>query len=191
MNQLDLIRYEKRQEYLRKTWLPTFFLKYSKIFDKKNRIIEKFIRFIRETYFKPVCNLTQTEINDIPPIYRYRLSLTDANLLNEIEDSLITEDQILEYSLMEYEKEYNKNIQKTLNESINQKYNVLIDLRIYGPNPDIPIIINELIFYLDNKQKIDLIKQWNKVNPDTTSGHIYIQKLEFYKSLSKDLYKNN
>lgn len=136
MNQLEQIRLEKHKEFRRKTWLPQFFEKYGKFFDKEIKSKKVICRFIKKYALPNIINDDHLEY--IPGIYRVRLLFTDDNLVpitkkdvskensNDSDDEFFVKkknkkeqddpdiDQILEESLTEY----NKSLDKVIHESI-------------------------------------------------------------------------
>ena len=98
------------------------------------------------------------------------------NELISIEEQIIN--QIMEDSL--------KNEEEQL---IDSKFNILLDVRFYGPNPHQPIYIDENIYYLNLLQIDKLKREWNKVNQNTTNGIMFEQNYNYNESLSKDMYK--
>jgi len=66
-------------------------------------------------------------------------------------------------------------------------FSVCIDLRLYGPNPETPIYMGDMKFYLD-KEQIKRVKEcWMKVNPETTTGINTNQNIQYFKSMALDI----
>lgn len=66
------------------------------------------------------------------------------------------------------------------------EYYIVIDIREFHENPLQPLIINDVPYYLSNKQITQLKKLWNKVNPDTSAGMKFQQDLAYQKGLNYD-----
>ncbi len=66
---------------------------------------------------------------------------------------------------------------------------VMIDLRVYGPDPYQPIYVVDTPYYLNQNQIDRVTAVWNKVNPESENGSKYHADLEYYKSLSIDSHK--
>ena len=62
------------------------------------------------------------------------------------------------------------------------EFDVLIDLRVYGPHPDKPVYVGAQEYYLDIQQRDLVTRLWKKVNPETSAGMIYQQDLELLQS---------
>jgi len=233
MDQLNQIRLEKKKEYLRQTFLPSFFDRYKLFMSPKYKKIVTIQKFIRNKLLKNVVN--QDSIIFTPGIFRYRVKLTDLNLnkspIKKILDNNYYEmatgvtfsglvndievDSAIRASLKDYDQDYEKQLSEAINQSISNHvddefdyeeiqlnkiliesfknkinddhFYICLDLRIHGPTPEEPIYVEGIPYYLNNEQKMDIIKAWNKVNPDTSSGIIFQQKLNYIKSLSNDL----
>ncbi|CAH6421148.1 Hypothetical protein KVN_LOCUS159 [uncultured virus] len=209
MDELVNIRRIQHQKYLRENWLPIFFQKYRKLFDKKNRAAIIIYRFFKKYFFHQVLNLTIEELNGIPGLFRLRIKLTEQNLSNpnlitkKIDQKLMTNNktkpsleekiisEIMEKSLGEYlfenaiEDENDILTSITFEESIS--FWVCIDLRIYGPNPNLEIYMLDTPYYLTKFQMEKIKNTWFKINGNSSDSIKYLQNFEFNKALSKDL----
>lgn len=233
MDQLSQIRLEKKKEYLRQTFLPSFFDKYKVLMNPKYKKIITIQRFIKNKLLKDVVN--QDNIIFIPGIFRYRVKLNDSNLNKPTTEQMLDHnyyematgvtfsgivndievDSAIRESLKDYDQDFEKQMSEAIEQSIinhadddfdyeemqlnkilmesfkekigNDHFYICLDLRIHGRNPEEPIYVEGIPYYLDHKQKVDITKAWNKVNPDTSSGIIFQQKINYIKSLSNDL----
>lgn len=78
-NQLDEIRKIRHLDFMRKKWLPYFLEKYKDFLHPKRLAAIKIQRFIRKHILKPVINISEEQLNNIPGVYRLRLKLTEKN----------------------------------------------------------------------------------------------------------------
>jgi hypothetical protein len=62
-----------------------------------------------------------------------------------------------------------------------------VDLREFGPHPNNEIFIENIPYYLHDKQIEKVTKNWRKINPSTTTGLVFQQNLSYYKSLTHDM----
>jgi hypothetical protein len=64
---------------------------------------------------------------------------------------------------------------------------IMLDLRIYGPDPYQPIFLDEQVYYL-NKNQIEIIKRiWLKINPESGTGSGYHTSIATQKSIACDM----
>ena len=117
------------------------------------------------------------DISDSTNVKIYEEKEEDYDEIHSIEEQILN--QMIEESLQEKDK----NVQD------DETFNVILDMRFYGPDPYQPIYYKEIPYYLNSLQKERLTKEWNKVNPNTTNGIIFEQNYNYYESLSKDMYK--
>ncbi|MCJ7637934.1 MAG: hypothetical protein MUO21_10635, partial [Nitrososphaeraceae archaeon] len=153
MNQLEQIRIEKHKDFLRKTWLPTFFEKYKSLFDSEAKAQRMISIAVRKHYLPDVANSEFLEF--IPGIFRMRIKLTSDNLFkpnqpveehfennesDSSEDFTVTKkkkksnkdkkdnkndiDQVIEESLKEYNEKFDNQMDAVLNESIKDNNDV-------------------------------------------------------------------
>ena len=162
------------------------YIKYKKLFSDNAIAATKIQRFLRKYYLKKPSNKTKDEISSIPGLFRYRLSLSSSNLIKPIDNiSLNNISSSLGFTLDQNDIQLNKAIFYSLslnNNEDNAKINILIDLRTYGPNPHLPIYINNIPYYLNDEQIILIKKIWNKVDPNTAQGIRTKQNLEYIKT---------
>lgn len=90
--------------------------------------------------------------------------------------------QLIDYTIKESLSEQNSNQNSEQSEI---DFYVIIDLRVYGPNPEKPIYIETVPFYL-NERQIKIVKNlWNKINNIDKSNNFF-QNVEYIKSSYKD-----
>ena len=61
---------------------------------------------------------------------------------------------------------------------------VCLDLRIFGPNPEEPIYVNDVPYYLNENQINEIEMLWKKIN-----DHQFKQLLEYHKTMAIDMKK--
>lgn len=94
-------------------------------------------------------------------------------------------------SLKETQNKPIKNIQnkKPKDENIESFYYwVCLDLRVYGPDPSLPVYVENKELYLNLEQIENIKKNWRKVESDDTN---FMQDLTYYKLETRQLYKDN
>lgn len=145
-------------------------------------IITIFIR--RKILVTPI-----NEVDDsIPGLFRLRCHVYDQALV-----AMINENHLLR--TLEIENESNTDVRnimmqtyiqdttKFLKENSQISYLVVIDLRIYGLDPDIPIMIENDLFQMDSFTKQKIVDSYNRINPVTISGERYQQMINWSKAL--------
>jgi hypothetical protein len=169
--QLKEYTQKKHIEYLKKKRLDEIKIKYSKliILDKKILSIVRIQRYIKR---KLLQDPTNEIINEIPGLFRYRCKFS---LLNTIDYDVIHNDDELILLI------------ESLNLINNKDFWVMIDLRIYGENVNLPIYINDQSYYLNFIQKNEIRKIWENINPNTRQGLIYKQNIDYQRSQAKDM----
>jgi hypothetical protein len=194
---LALQQYRKKQEFL-------FNLKkkYSKLleFNKKERNNWRLSNAFRRKLLFSVFNISDEEIKTIPGMYRYRCYLYDVDetellLLNSAfdahsesiryEQDLSVRSVLLE-SLVETRK---LQLTELFNSDKTMKIPVLLDLRIYGMDPDTPIFFGDKVYNLDEITKSKIKKSHEKINSVTIKGERFIQLMNHGKIL-RDSYWN-
>jgi hypothetical protein len=174
--ELQIMEYRmmRQKEYERRMRLKEIQQKYSNllIMDKKLLSIVRIQRFLRRHFFKEPINMSLDEIETIPGLFRYRLMISELNTVDFLDD---TDDNMIVGLL------------GAINITEQQYYQIMIDLRIYGNEPEMPIFINEKPYYLSYQQKEKIRNIWSKINPDTRNGLIYQQNLAYQKSEAKDM----
>jgi len=69
-------------------------------------------------------------------------------------------------------------------------FNVCLDIRLYGPNPTTPILIDDMVFYLNEEQIKKIQDVWKKIDPETPTGINTLQNIQYFKGIAKDLNPN-
>ena len=114
---------------------------------------------------------------------------SDDNTLIDYQDLYITNDNAhvhRMYSENDLSIDYqDKKEDDTILETkdVNNDIHVCIDLRVYGPDPEQPIYINEQPYYFNLLQINKVKKEWEKVKPGSTT----VQEIEFLKSMAEDI----
>lgn len=197
MDQLEKIRFEHHLKYLqylknneednekiiqfkKKVEIMTYLAnKYCNIFNQNKieiagRCINKFIR----KHWLAIPCLNEESIVLIPGIYRFRINITNHHIYeyteNNIPDTKINTHRLLYQNNM---KDLPKNI----------LFRYCFDIRQLYPVRNQIIEIEDNFFFLQPDDHIKLNSIWFKVNGLTSASQIYLTKMEYFKSLSKDL----
>lgn len=113
--------------------------------------------------------------------------ILEESVINQIDSYDYIPDEVFN-DFVSIENDVDDELKTALELSINEEsFFVCIDIRVYGPEPYLPIYVNGNEYYLNNDQINKVKKIWNMVNPYTNNGLKYSQNLEYQKSLSKDL----
>jgi hypothetical protein len=158
--------------YIRRQQLK---LKYSKLltFNKAERVGHILTNFFRRKYFIEPINLTPDEIKLIPPMFRYRCYIYETDeldLMNQMYDMQLADisenydGDVMQAMTLSIEHE-RKNLVNQIKHSA-QKIPVMVDLRIWGKCPDIPVEFNGECFTLDQQTQLDIVKSYNKISND-------------------------
>jgi len=210
MNQLKEINRIRHNKYMEEKWLPDFYK-----FFKKNLQILKLQKFIKNKHFINPINLEQPVINSIPGIYRFRTTLTFDNLLmpeatikdmleattkdmleatikdmpeydmlDDIDDQILN--QIINESISDAQKEISNNDNNVDMDIDNNPFHIILDIRIYGPDPYQPIFIDDIQYYLSEQQIKKILTVWNTVNTHNTYDSKFKQNLEYIGEMVND-----
>lgn len=170
-SQLMLIRKQKNieyEKYLRETGLK------EDIYTSSAKKIQK---FIKKKYLFDCIN----DVNDIPGMYRFRVPITNHHLCYYKENT--NDNKLLNLHRAIHQAALGFSTPKIL-------FYYCFDIRqIYYSN-DKSVVINNNTFYLQPDDYIHMHNLWHKVNGDTNYSINYLSKMEYYKSLSHDRYKN-
>jgi hypothetical protein len=173
-------------------------------FDKIKRSNSRIVRFCKKRYLRNPVNITDKEINDIPPKYRYRIKISAINqytpdVINEITNNY-NDDAIKNLLTNDIQFSNDDNLNKSLLESMNvytcKKYLddldptfasfcILIDLRIYAELDDIPVCHLDNLYYFTKQQQNEIKKRYNLVNETTEIGLRFQKVLNYAKALSQ------
>lgn len=149
-------------------------LEFNPIKRSASRIVNAVKRHILHT------PINEEVLNTIPGIFRLRLFMTELNTfpLNVQRESFRTVMKEQDPAIVDI-------LLQSLKESYQYLFWVVIDLRIYGPNPEMEIYLSEYnqMLYLSDDQINKVKNIWNKVNPDIVNGIRFQQMLESSKSL--------
>jgi hypothetical protein len=147
-------------------------------FNPEKRNNSRVIRFFNKYLFIKPINMDESEISSIPGKFRLRIKINinkDNKKMMEhpcIPDDILTDDPELNKAILESLIFNNDSDSKV---STDNNFNkilawVLIDLRIYGQSPSLPIHMNGEEFYLTYEQTKRIRDEWKKINPETESG---------------------
>lgn len=181
-----------KQKHEKVTLLAKIKDKYANLldFNKERRSIYRIQNYIKRHLFKQPFNLMKEEIDDIPGIYRYRTIINS----NEEEENINEMFNLYYLELENIEDPDIKKVQKmhideqkkdilSKMESISKKYPILIDLRIYGMEPNTPVYIDGKIYMLSEFDKINVKTIFDKINEHNLNGERYLQMLNWSKEL--------
>jgi hypothetical protein len=154
-----------------KVKLLTFFSKYDFEYNKESLAAFRIARFAKR-------HLLKSTINEllIPGRFKYRINtkklLTSDifNIINEIEDN--DQKLIMEIDLLSYYESV-----------LSNDFNYMIDISLYTTS-DMPIMIEDEMYYLSTSEKDKINKIWEKINPETEIGKQFHSLLDFSKALS-------
>jgi hypothetical protein len=190
MSSLIEIRKLKHEKYVKDELMPEV---HDYILQKKNnsRSHQNILsNYFQNKYFKKVDNLNDMEENLIPGFYKLRLLLTTNNLIKQEIPSITGHGAMIDFDSDidgDLNNEYMKYaIQESL-ESFDDGINVLVDLRIYGPDPYQPLYFESLPYYFNFNQVNVIKKRWSIINPESDRGLQYTQDLEFMHDVAIDL----
>jgi len=126
-NQLHDYRKKKQEEYEQMMRLKMIQEKYGNlmILNKKLLSIIRIQRYMRRHFFHEPINMS---LNEIPGLYRYRCKISQLNMIDFLDE--MDDDMII--SLM-----------SSLDINEKNEYWIVIDLRIYGEDSNLPIYIND------------------------------------------------
>lgn len=181
VNQLALYRLEQKRKYEQKIREKYLHDKYQMMieFDPIKRSASRLVNAVRKHILIQPIN---TEVlNTVPGRYRLRLGMTELNTF-----PLEIQNEIFRSATQGCDFNTSKAIIQSLKDSYSILYYAVIDLRIYGPCPEMGISIMDgsQILYLNDDQinKIKVI--WMKIDPETSNGVKFNQMLDSAKSLS-------
>lgn len=182
--------YIQKQQFL--YYLRT---KYSKLIElnKEKRTIYRIQNIIKRKILFDTCNLSCNEIKEIPPIFRYRTYVHELgdvmNIINEIfdiQEELINDETDMDVKralLVSLVQEKNKQIDELQKSAKTIKIPVMLDLRIHAVNYNLPIVMENNLYYLDQTTKDNIEKSYSKINPNTLAQERFVQMLEYSKAL--------
>jgi len=149
----------------------------------KNNSMEKAAttiqKFVKKYYFEPTC-INNDEINDIPPIYRIRILITDHHINEYYEENV--EPNIIGMHRIIY------NMVRPVDKIIYFRY--CFDIRKLYPIRHQIIEVCDSFYFLQPEDHIKINTLWKKVNNETSKSIRFINSFEYYKSLSIDMHDN-
>lgn len=158
--------------------------KYKHIFngDKKEKATYIIQKFVRHQYFLPEC-INNDEIQNIPPLYRFRINITN-NHLNEYSEENISNDMLPTHRFI-----YKMTLPVISKMPSDILFRYCFDIRkLYTMRHQI-IVLYDNFYFMQPDDHVRIIKCWNKVNGETHQSIIYLNNFEYYKSLSIDEYR--
>lgn len=182
LHQIRMEKHKKYLEYVSNTEKDTgnTDINSVNIFNEPNpQLVEsavKIQRFMRRYYFEPKC-MNDDELSNIPPIYRLRIFITNHHR-NDYTEDIVDKDYLDMHRIVQ--RIFNCNQPKCV------LFRYCFDIRkIYHiRNEAIKIEGESYYFQPDDHIKIESL--WKKVNGETSSSIIYLNTLEYIKSLSID-----
>ena len=148
--------------------------KYSKLleFDPIKRSNYRIVNFVKRHFLIKPVNISEEDYHLIPPIYRFRCYLFKTDELDIIEQMFTMQMQdiinfeniepdVIEIQLESLKMEYQKCTCDAKQRAA--KIPVMIDLRIYGDEPNSPISIGSEFFVLDEPTKEKIRSSYKKI----------------------------
>lgn len=205
IEQLNLVRQRKHEEYMKLVYKEEerqrillqekqkekelskkveILLKFSKKYrpliapNKYEKSTKSIQRFVRRNYFTPCIN--EEEIKSIPVMYRFRINITHQHLKE------YSEDDIAPSAVEAYRQMY------ILAHAFDNKdviFRYCFDIRNLYQIKNHIIEILEGYYFMQPEDLRRIESLWAKVNGETHRSIIYINQIEYYKSLSIDIYK--
>jgi hypothetical protein len=166
-DKIDQISLYRRQQKFKKY----LYDKYKDLieFDSTKRSASRIVNAVSK-------HILHSPINDsilpsVPGLFRIRLPVTELNMLP---------------------LEIQKDIPKHISNAYPIRYWIALDLRIYGPCPEMGIYITDIdqMFYLSREQIDKISRVWAKINPESTAGIRFQQMVDSSRTLAA-IYKLN
>lgn len=175
--QLSLYREEQRLRYEKKLREKYLYDKYKKLIelDPIKRAASIIVNAVRKRLLHTPINSDILET--IPGKFRLRLHMTELNTFPLDVQKNIFNNAIKDSDIPQI-------IIESLKESYKPLYWIVIDLRTYGPYPELEIYTPDQILYLTEDQISKVKEVWNRVNPESSNGIRFQQMLDSSKSLS-------
>lgn len=193
---INKIKIEKEQEIK----LNKFFNKYKNMIEinKEKLAVARIINFIKKRCLFNVINITESSILKIKPIHRKRVELYNTEdyynlLLNKsikFEFEKTDLDNSDETNILFLQNLLEKSCENELRNN-SQYIPFMIDLSIYGKCSELPIETPYGTYFLTEKQKENIKRQWNKVNEDLESGKRFEIMIEASKEIVKAYIQDN
>lgn len=155
-------------------------------FDDIKRAASIITRAVKKYILPEVINAD--DLKNIPPIYRYRINVSQINILLQKRKSEEKNENPI-YMDRELKKVIQESLELECSKNIDSKvtYWYLIDLRTYGDTEINEIFISEKnqFISLTNKQIDNIYKAWNLVNSGTNAGILFEQMIAHSKTLAQ------
>lgn len=185
-DQLNLYREEQKRKYeqqarqkIRSEYLRN---KYSKLLELNpiKRSVSRIIYAVKKHILPTPIN--EETLNSIPGRFRLRLQITE---LNSFEPEL--QKEIFRNATHNYDNNMSQMIIQSLKDSYAPLFWIVIDLRVYGPHPEMAINLPgcDHTLFLSGDQINKVVNMWNKINPDLSNGVRFQQMLDCSKALSE------
>lgn len=196
--EIEEARRIREKKYLQQEVVPQLVPKYTLLLKRKidhKKIVAK--------QFKKSFSVTVNDPQDIPGVFRFRVPITDKNLeppsnsvyqvghhYGESKDQYSVEDAI-HRSLLDQEQQLQHVLNSSKKEFEEQFYEPLfyytIDIRVYGLDPEMPLIVHDSIYYLTKKQVEQIKKLWSTIDPSTSNGIRFSQDINYLKSVGNSI----
>lgn len=168
----DQVKQYRELQYLKRKWFPEFVEYMKTVNNAEITALKSFTKKIKEEY------LFEAHYNNIPGRFRKRLILHKTTPTNSFSEYQFDDDIEMQIAMME-SMQIDENCESVP---------VCIDLRIYGNNPDQPVNVNGINYYLDLEQQRIVINEWKKVDPESNAGINFVSNLEYHFSKQYDRY---
>jgi hypothetical protein len=114
----------------------------------------------------------------------YQKAVEESLMMSTLEESYVDFDNVDENIDLELEQALILSM-NTVSET--SPVAACIDLRVYGPNPQQPIFVGQIEYYLNSEQINEVINSWAKIDESGSQGFRHNQMMEYYKSMAVDL----
>lgn len=121
--------------------------------------------------------------DDIPGMFRFRVVLTSRSQCEYSEDPEFLYDTDIQIHRIIYQS-----IVEQCPEPI-YRGDIVMDIRELYAHKNEPIVVNNMIFYLQPQDHIRLEKQFNKIHGETPASVRFLQQLEYDRGLCEDYRK--
>lgn len=208
--QLKIVREQKRSDYLKRNnesekkfkeeieqqqniellakkieTLTNLRQKYGHLFasNPRSKAARTIQRFVKKHYFEPLC-INEEDIDNIPPIYRIRINITNYHSLE------YSEENIPANTLDMHRLIYKMLTQGPTTEPEIIYFRYCFDIRKLYPIKNQIFEIYNIFYFMQPNDHIRINATWRKINNETNESIRYLTSFEYYKSLSIDMYKN-
>jgi hypothetical protein len=190
-----LFEKKNRQEYLKNKYAQLIEL------DPIRCAVGRIVKFVKKYLLIAPINIDSAKISEISGIFRFRCYVYDIDCeLSSIQETFSSQIEAIsccdeDYDVKQIMKEslaIDKNIlmQQLLESNSMIKYPVMLDLQIYGIDPNAYVFFNDNKYIIDDFTRIKMINIYNRVNPYTLTGEKFIQMLNHSKALCLSFIKS-